>query len=55
MTNTIQFVKHLLKKKNDSKKEMTAQTTKYIASLTDADVIVFVNITQLDAADQLRL
>lgn len=29
--------------------------TKEIASLTDADVIVFVNNTQLDAADQLRL
>lgn len=43
------------KKQNDQKKEITVQTTKYIASPTDADVIVFVNNTQLDAADQLRL
>lgn len=55
MTNTAQFIKHLVKK-TTRKKEITAQMrTKDVASLTDADVIVFVNNTQLDAADQLRL
>lgn len=39
----------------EGKKTLAIQTTnKNVASLTDADVIVFVNNTQLDAADRLR-
>lgn len=41
-------------RKTSEKNEQQART-KAVSSLTSADVIVFVNNTQLDAADQLRL
>ena len=49
--------RHLVEKKDRKERNHIAaqMRTREVASLRDADVIVFVNNTQLDAADQLRL
>lgn len=52
MTKTQKTPGYTMIERNHTAEQMR---TKDIASLTDADVIVFVNNTQLDAADQLRL
>lgn len=52
--HALEFIKHRLR--TPRKKDKTVQTRmKDVASLTNADVIVFVNNTQLNAADQPHL